>query len=116
MNVFCDSPSKRLCNLVWNPAHGHSQAQRFHQARIGLEIARHESHVTAPCEIKRFAWRTAEERPCTTIEHPVVMEDLHATIYHTLGISPRLSYEIEQRPFYVTRDGLGKPVTEVLAS
>ena len=58
--------------------------------------------------------RTADERPCKTLENPVGIEDLHATIYHTLGISPRLAYEIEQRPFYVTRDGLGKPLTGVL--
>ena len=58
---------------------------------------------------------TADERPCKILEKPVVIEDLHATIYRTLGISPRLSYEIEQRPFYVTRDGLGKPITDVLS-
>jgi hypothetical protein len=58
--------------------------------------------------------KTADERPCKTIENPVVIEDLHATIYHTLGISPRLAYTIEQRPFYVTRDGVGKPVMDVL--
>ena len=40
----------------------------------------------------------------------VVIEDLHATIFRALGISPRLSYEIEQRPFYVTRDGKGTPI------
>lgn len=59
--------------------------------------------------------KTADERPCKTIENPVVIEDLHATIYRTLGISPRLSYLIEKRPFYVTHDGLGKPVRDVLA-
>ncbi len=32
--------------------------------------------------------RTAEERPCTTIEKPVPMEDLHATIYRAMGIAP----------------------------
>jgi len=57
---------------------------------------------------------TADERPCKLTENPVVIEDLHATIYSTLGISPRLAYQIEQRPFYVTRDGLGKPVTAIL--
>lgn len=59
--------------------------------------------------------KTAEERPCKTLEGRVVIEDLHATIFHALGISPKTSYEIEQRPFYVTRDGLGQPVKEVLA-
>jgi hypothetical protein len=45
----------------------------------------------------------------------VVIEDLHATIYRALGISPKLSYEIEKRPFYVTRDGLGKPIGSLFA-
>ncbi|MBW3623778.1 MAG: DUF1501 domain-containing protein [Armatimonadetes bacterium] len=58
--------------------------------------------------------KTAVERPCKTIENPVVIEDLHATIYHAMGISPKLSYEIEKRPFYVTRDGHGKPITALL--
>ena len=48
-------------------------------------------------------------------ESQVVIEDLHATIYHALGISPRLAYEVERRPFYVTRDGLGKPVLDLFA-
>jgi hypothetical protein len=58
---------------------------------------------------------TADERPCKTIKDRVVIEDLHATIYHALGISPRLAYEIEKRPFYVTRDGLGQPIMDVFA-
>ncbi len=58
---------------------------------------------------------TADERPCKTISQRVVIEDLHASIYRALGISPRLSYEIEKRPFYVTRDGLGKPIPELFA-
>jgi hypothetical protein len=32
---------------------------------------------------------TADERPCKTIKDRVVIEDLHASIYHALGISPR---------------------------
>ena len=58
---------------------------------------------------------TADERPCKTIKDPVVIEDLHATIFHALGIPPTLAYEVEQRPFYVTRDGLGKPITSLFA-
>jgi hypothetical protein len=58
---------------------------------------------------------TADERPCKTLKDRVVIEDLHATIYRAMGISPKLSYEIEKRPFYVTRDGLGKPVTALYA-
>ncbi|MBM3834920.1 MAG: DUF1501 domain-containing protein [Verrucomicrobia bacterium] len=53
---------------------------------------------------------TAPERPCKTLEGRVVIEDLHATLYQAMGISPKLAYEVEKRPFYVTRDGLGKPV------
>jgi uncharacterized protein DUF1501 len=59
--------------------------------------------------------KTAEERPCTTIENPVVMEDLHATMYHALGIAPDTSYLVERRPVYVTRDGVGKPILDLFA-
>jgi uncharacterized protein (DUF1501 family) len=54
--------------------------------------------------------RTADERPCTTIENPVPMEDLHATIYHALGIAPTTSYVVEKRPVFVTKDGTGKVI------
>jgi hypothetical protein len=54
--------------------------------------------------------KTADERPCRTIENPVSIENLHATIYQAMGISPETSYEIEKRPVYVTRDGKGKPI------
>lgn len=59
--------------------------------------------------------RTADERPCTTLEKPVHIEDLHATIYRAMGISPKLAYEIERRPFYVTKDGKGVPINELFA-
>jgi hypothetical protein len=58
---------------------------------------------------------TADERPCKTIRQRVGIEDLHATLFQALGISPRLAYEIEKRPFYVTRDGLGQPIQELFA-
>lgn len=58
---------------------------------------------------------TADERPCKTIQDRVVIEDLHATIYRAMGIPADLAYEIEKRPFYVTRDGLGKPVGSLFA-
>ncbi len=57
--------------------------------------------------------KTAEERPCTTIENPLPMEDLHATIYHALGIAPTQKFEYEKRPVYVTRDGKGKVATQL---
>ena len=59
--------------------------------------------------------KTADERPCTTIENPVVMEDLHATMYHALGIAPDTSYVVERRPVYVTRDGKGEPILDLFA-
>ena len=58
---------------------------------------------------------TAPERPFKTIKDRVTIEDLHATIYTAMGISPKLSYEIEKRPFYVTRDGIGKPIQGLFA-
>ncbi len=56
---------------------------------------------------------TAEERPCKTLRDRVIIEDLHASIFHAMGISPKLAYEIEKRPFYVTRDGEGKVIPEL---
>ncbi len=59
--------------------------------------------------------KTADERPCKTIENPVHIDGIHQTIYHALGIAPDTHYEVEKRPFYSTPDGLGKPVMELLA-
>jgi arylsulfatase A-like enzyme len=58
---------------------------------------------------------TADERPCRTIQHPVTIPDLHATIYRALGIPADHGYEVEKRPFYVTQDGKGRAVRELLA-
>ncbi len=58
---------------------------------------------------------TAPERPFKTVQDRVVIEDLHATLLTALGISPKLAYEIEKRPFYVTRDGLGKSIPSLFA-
>ncbi|HET6246425.1 MAG TPA: DUF1501 domain-containing protein [Tepidisphaeraceae bacterium] len=59
--------------------------------------------------------QTADERPCKTIKDRVVIEDLHATIYRAMGIAPNMSYDIEQRPFYVTKDGKGKAIRSLFA-
>jgi hypothetical protein len=59
--------------------------------------------------------RTADERPFDTVDKPVIMDDLHATIYHALGIPPDLFYTVEERPFFVTPDGKGKVVKEIYA-
>ncbi len=58
--------------------------------------------------------KTADERPCKTIENPVRIDALHQTIYHALGIAPDTHYEIEKRPFYMTPDGVARPVMELL--
>jgi len=58
---------------------------------------------------------TADERPFKTIEKRVIIEDLHASLFRALGIPPKLSYDIEKRPFYVTRDGEGKPILDLFA-
>lgn len=58
---------------------------------------------------------TSPERPCLAIKNPVSISDMHATILTAMGISPDTAFEIEKRPFYVTEDGLGKPVQELFA-
>lgn len=52
---------------------------------------------------------TADERPLLAIKDPVSIEDMHATIFTAMGISPKTMFEIEGRPFYATVDGKGKP-------
>lgn len=59
--------------------------------------------------------KTAAEHPMVPIENAVRLEDVHATIYQALGIAPDTHFVTEGRPFYVTRDGKGKPVTAMLA-
>lgn len=59
--------------------------------------------------------QTADERPCKTIKNPVVIKDLHATIYQALGIPHDLYYMVEERPFYVTEEGHGRPIKDLLA-
>lgn len=59
--------------------------------------------------------KTADERPCRTIENPVSIEDLHATIYQAMGIPADTAYITEKRPVYVTRDGKGKSIPALFA-
>lgn len=59
--------------------------------------------------------RTADERPLLAVENPISVEDLHATIYTAMGISPKTAFDVEKRPFYATKDGLGKPVMDIFA-
>jgi arylsulfatase A-like enzyme len=59
--------------------------------------------------------RTAERHPMVSIENPVSLIDVHATIYKALGISADTNYVTEGRPFYVTKDGKGRPIEALLA-
>jgi len=58
---------------------------------------------------------TASERPLSVTKNSVNIQDLHATIFTALGISPKTAFEIEKRPFYATVDGKGLPVGELFA-
>lgn len=80
-------------------------------------------HFTDGCSMLMFGGgikrgsvygKTADERPCKTIENPIRIEGVHQTIYHALGIPPETEYEIEGRPFYTTPDGKGQAVLELL--
>ena len=80
-------------------------------------------HFTDGCSMLMFGGgikkgfvygKTADERPCKTIENPVRIDGIHQTIYHALGIAPDTQYEVEKRPFYTTPDGKGKPVLDLL--
>lgn len=59
--------------------------------------------------------KTAPDPPCTTIENPVSISDLHATIFRLMGIAPDYKATVEKRPFYVTKDGKGRPVDDIIA-
>jgi Protein of unknown function (DUF1501) len=80
-------------------------------------------HFTDGCSMLMFGGgikkghvhgKTADERPCKTIEKPIKIAEVHQTIYHALGITPDTNYEIEKRPFYTTPDGKGKAEIELL--
>ncbi len=58
---------------------------------------------------------TADERPCKAVKDAVSITDLHATIYKAMGVSPKLSYLVEERPFYTTQDGKGVPIESLYA-
>ena len=45
----------------------------------------------------------------------VVIDQVHQTIYHQLGLDHETNYVVEGRPFYTTPDGKGKPILDILA-
>jgi hypothetical protein len=59
--------------------------------------------------------KTADERPCKTIENPAYIDQIHQTIYHALGIPEDKHYLIEKRPFYTTPDGKGKAIMDLFS-
>lgn len=59
--------------------------------------------------------KTADRHPMEPIENPVKLIDTYATLYSALGISPDTYYTVEDRPFFVTKDGKGKVVNDLLA-
>lgn len=59
--------------------------------------------------------QTADERPCSIVKDPVTIGDLHATLYTALGIAPTAGVHVEKRPVYVTKDGKGQVVRDLLA-
>jgi hypothetical protein len=79
-------------------------------------------HFTDGCSILMFGGgikqgyaygKTADDRPCKTIEKPIKIDQIHQTIYHALGIPEDANYVIEKRPFYTTPDGKGKAEMEL---
>ena len=81
-------------------------------------------HFTDGCSILMFGGgikqgyaygKTADERPCKTIDKPIKIDQIHQTIYHALGIAEDTNYVIEKRPFYTTPDGKGLAEMDLFA-
>jgi hypothetical protein len=58
--------------------------------------------------------KTSDVHPMIPVENPVSLIDAYATIFKTLGIPADHHYVTEGRPFYVTKDGKGKPIDAML--
>ncbi|MGK0184871.1 MAG: hypothetical protein ACI9R3_000645 [Verrucomicrobiales bacterium] len=80
-------------------------------------------HFTDGCSMLMFGGgvkagqvygKTANERPCITVENPIDIGGVHQTIYHALGIPQETHYDVERRPFYTTPDGKSKAVLDLL--
>src|SRR3546814_17791330 len=66
-------------------------------------------HFTDGCSILMFGGgikqgyaygKTADERPCKTIDKPIRIAEVHQTIYNALGIPPETNYETEKRTLH----------------
>jgi hypothetical protein len=110
----CSISKRAACSiarwLCWPPASSVTRRHHGRESQQGSERIRPDRCccLAPPSSAALVYGRTADERPCTTIEHPVPMEDLHASIYHALGVAPTTSYVVEKRPVFVTKDGTGK--------
>jgi len=81
-------------------------------------------HFTDGCSMLMFGGgikkgyvhgKTSEERPCKTLEKHIVIDQIHQSVYHALGIKEDAHYVVEKRPFYTTPDGTGKPELALFA-
>lgn len=54
--------------------------------------------------------RTADEHPMVAVENPVSISDVHATIFHHLGLKPDVYFMDGTRPVYITDNGEGEPI------
>ncbi|MCW5966304.1 MAG: DUF1501 domain-containing protein [Bryobacterales bacterium] len=57
---------------------------------------------------------TAEERPCSIVKDPVTIADLHASLFHAMGLAPDAGVVVEKRPVYVTKDGKGTVIPTLM--
>lgn len=64
----------------------------------------------------RLYGASAPERPFVAIDKPISVIDLHATIFHAMGVSPKTAFDVEKRPFYATEDGKGQPVLDIFGA
>ena len=56
---------------------------------------------------------TVGERALAAVNNFMTITDLHVPIFTAMGISPKTTYDIEERPFYATEDGKGVAVRNV---
>ena len=84
-------------------------APPLHRGRLGADVRRRDEEGLRLRQNRRRA--ALHDHRATRSR----IEDLHATIFHALGIPPDTAYVVEKRPFYVTRDGVGKPHLDLFA-